>query len=79
MESKQTKAASRDRGYPALRFEHGVDREAFKQFVVALGIHIAGRELDLGACKDKQVRVALTSRSADDGRVIVNVCGFHKV
>ncbi|HOI38570.1 MAG TPA: hypothetical protein PLF11_14465 [Bacillota bacterium] len=55
-----------------------VDREALKQFVVALEIHTTGRELDPEACKDKQVRVALSSGSAEDGRIVVNVCGFHK-
>ena len=56
-----------------------VDRQALKQFVVALGIRTTGRELDPGACNNKPVRIALSPGSADDGRAIVNVCGFHRV
>ena len=59
--------------------DKGVDREALKQFVVALGIRTTGRELDPEACNNKPVRIALSSGTADDGRVIVNVCGFHRV
>ncbi|HQE84133.1 MAG TPA: hypothetical protein PLM14_14120 [Candidatus Hydrogenedentes bacterium] len=58
--------------------DKGVDRDALKQFVVALGIRTTGRELDPGACKDKGVRIALSSGSADDGRAIVNILAFDE-
>ena len=55
-----------------------VDRQALKQFVVALGIHTTGRELDPEACNNKPVRIALSSGTADDGRVIVNIFAFDE-